>query len=176
MQINTSFASLKSILCAAIIAATGLLSLGRLSAKEIKLPDAEFAIASVNIPNGWKPEAVDHGVEAVSADGAIYLSAVAVGSEKGMQAEIDATFEMLKEHKVKINESTKKEGKGKINAFETTSLTFKGKDEDGPCTISIIFVPIKGKVLIMTFWYSDEDIEKHAKTMDGILDSLKENS
>ncbi len=101
------------------------------------------------------------------------MAIVAVGSEKGLKADIDDTFEMLKEHKVQINEASKKERKGKLNEFETTSVTFKGKDEDGPCTISIIFVPLKDKVLIITFWFTDEELDKHSKEMDKILGSLK---
>ena len=149
------------------------LSSSLLFAKEIKLPNDDFAIASINIPGNWKPEAIERGTAAQSEDAAIFMSVVAVGSEKGLKADIDDTFEMLKEHKVQINEGSKKEGKGKLNEFETSSITFKGKDEDGPCTISIIFVPIKDKVLIMTFWFTDEELEKHSKEMDKILSSLK---
>jgi hypothetical protein len=173
MKIHTSLRSLKTTIHAALLLAAGLFCSAPAFAKEIKLPNDEFAIASISIPGSWKPEAVEHGVEAVSDDGAIYMSVVAAGSEKGLEADIEATFEMLGEHKVKINEKTKKEGKGKINEFETTSLTFKGTDADGPCTIAIVFVPIKKKVLIMTFWFSDEEVEKHGKDMDKILGSLK---
>ena len=173
MKIQTSFQSLKATIQAAALLAVGLFCSAPASAKEIKLPNDEFAIATINIPGSWKPETVEHGVEAASDDGAIYMSVVAAGSEKGLEADLKATFEMLEEHKVKINESSKKEGKGKINDFETTSLSFKGKDEDGPCTVAIVFVPIKKKVLILTFWFSDEEVEKHAKEMDKILGSLK---
>ncbi len=170
MKIHTSF---KATIQAAFLLAACLFYSVPAFAKEIKLPNDEFAIASITIPGSWKPEAVEHGVEAESADGAIYMSVVAAGSEKGLKADIDTTFEMLAEHKVKIDESSKKEGKGKINEFETSSLTFKGTDEDGACTVAIIFVPIKKKVLIMTFWFSDEGADKHSKEMDKILASLK---
>ena len=50
--------------------------------------------------------------------------------KKGMKAEIDDTFEMLKEHKVVLDESSKKENKFKINDLDAEEMLFQGKDED----------------------------------------------
>src|SRR5579872_1131749 len=98
-------------------AAFSLLSAGSLSAKEFKLPNADFAIATVNIPGSWKPEAIDNGVEAQTEDTSFYLSIVAAGTGKSVDEDIDATKDMLKEHKVKIDESSQKTGSGKVNGF-----------------------------------------------------------
>jgi hypothetical protein len=49
------------------------------------------AIASIDIPGSWKPEAFEHGVEAQTEDGSFYLSVVAVENDKGLQADVDAT-------------------------------------------------------------------------------------
>jgi len=155
------------------IAALGLLNAGSLSAKEFKLPNADFAIATINIPGSWKPEAVDNGVEAQTEDTSFYLSVVAAGTEKGVNEDIDATKDMLKEHKVKIDEATQKSGKGNVNGFPTESVTMKGKDEDGPCTITILIVSIKDKVLIFTYWFTDSELSKHEKEVDAIQNSLK---
>jgi hypothetical protein len=156
-----------------LLAAACLLQAGSLFGKEFKLPNADFAIASIDIPGSWKPEAVDNGVEAQSKDGSFYLSIVAAGSEKGVQADIDATKDMLKEHKVKIDDSTQKTGKGDVNGFPTESVTIKGKDEDGPCTITILIVSIKEKVLIFTYWFNDSELSKHEKEVETIQKSLK---
>ena len=155
-----------------ILILTACLSLSAF-AKDLKIPNEDFAIATISIPNSWKPDAIDKGYEAQSPDNAIYLSVVAVGSEKGMNAEIEDTFKFLEEHKVKIKESSKKEQKFTINGFEAQELVFDGKDEDGPATISIAFVPVGKKVLIFTYWASKEDEEKHTKEISKILGSLK---
>jgi len=159
-----------------LIVAISLLYSGSLFAKEFKLPNDEFAIASVDIPKSWKPEAVEHGVEAQTEDGSFYLSIVAAGTDKGVTADIEATKDMIKEHKVKIDESTEKTGKGKTNGFDTESVTIKGKDEDGPCTITILLVSIKDKMVVITYWFTDADLDKHLKEVDAIQSSLKASS
>lgn len=142
-------------------------------AKTLKLPNDEFAIASINIPDSWEPEEINNGVASESPDKAVYLAVVAVGNEKGMNAEIDDTFEFLKEHNVELDKATKKEGKFKINNLEAEELTFQGKDEEGPTAVSIAFVPVKNKVLVFTYWVSTEDEAKHQEEIGKILKSLK---
>src|SRR5580658_4224121 len=117
MKVQTILTTFAAALC--------VLNSGSLSAKEFKLPNADFAIATINIPASWKPDAIDNGVEAQTEDTSFYLAVVAAGSEKGVNEDIDGTKEMLKEHKVKIDESTQKTGKGNVNGFPTESFTIK---------------------------------------------------
>src|SRR5436853_5448973 len=84
-------------------------------AKTLKLPGDEFPIASITFPNDWEPEEVTNGVAGQSPDTAVYLAAVAVGNEKGMNAELEDTFALLEEHKVELDKSNKKENKFKLN-------------------------------------------------------------
>jgi hypothetical protein len=142
-------------------------------AKTFKLPNDEFAIASITFPNDWEPEEIDNGVSGQSPDDAVYLAAVAVGSEKGMNAELDDTFDMLKEHKVQLDQSTKKENKFKLNGEEVNELIFHGKDEDGLCSISISFIPVKSKVIVLTYWVSTEKEKEHQEEVGKILMSIK---
>src|SRR6059058_4804539 len=102
----------------ALITLTSLLACGGSFAKPMKLPNAEFAVASITFPDDWEPEEVNNGVAGQSPDSAVYLAAVAVGSEKGMDAELDDTFDFLKEHKVDLDQSTKKENKFQLNGAE----------------------------------------------------------
>src|SRR5205809_1009659 len=67
-------------------------------AKTLKLPNEEFPIASLSFPDSWEPEEINNGIAGQSPDSAVYLAAVAVGNEKGMEAELEDTFDMLKEH------------------------------------------------------------------------------
>ena len=72
-------------------------------AKTFKLPNDEFPIASIDIPDSWKPKEVDRGVECQSSDDAVYMSIVAVGSEKGMNAEIDEALGNLGDSTTRTN-------------------------------------------------------------------------
>jgi hypothetical protein len=143
----------KSILALLLLAGFGLAAA---DAKTMKVPSDEFPIASINLPDEWDQEEINNGVAGTSEDGAVYLAVVAVGNEKGMDAELDDTFEMLKEHNVTLDEKSKKEQKFKINGLDANELIFQGKDEDGPASISITFVTVKDKVLVLTYWVSSD--------------------
>ncbi len=145
-------------------------------AKTFKLPNDDFAIASIDMPDNWKPKAVDTGVEGQSPDDAVYMSIVAVGSEKGMSAEIDDVFEMLKTHNVTLDDSTKKENKFKVGSFDANELLYQGKDEDGPAAVSITFVPIKDKLVIITYWVTTAKEKEHQQEVGKIVNSLKASS
>lgn len=155
------------------VIATSLLLAIPAFAKTIKLPNDDFAIASITFPDDWESEEIDKGVAGQSPDTAVFLAAVAVGSEKGMEAELDDTFDMLKEHNVDLDESTKKENKFKLNGVDVEELIYHGKDEDGPCSISISFMPIKDKVVVLTYWVTTAKEKKHQAEVGKILQSLK---
>ncbi len=161
---------IKSILAVVLLASAGLTAS---QAKTLQVPNDDFAIASINIPDSWEQEEITNGVAGTSPDGAVYLAVVGVGSGKGMDAEIDDTFEMLKAHNVELDQSSKKENKFKINGLDAEELLFSGKDEDGPASVSITFVPVKDKVLVVTYWVSTEDEKKHAVEVGKIVSSLK---
>jgi len=142
-------------------------------AKTFKVPNDDFAIASITFPNDWEPEEIDNGVAGQSPDDGVYLAAVAVGSEKGMNAELDDTFDMLKEHKVELDKSSQKENKFKLNGEEVSELIFHGKDEDGPCSISISFIPMKSKIIVLTYWVNTDKEKEHQQEVGKILTSIK---
>ena len=165
------FTMIKSTLT--FIAILSLLAATSAFAKTLKLPGDEFPIASITFPNDWEPEEVTNGVAGQSPDTAVYLAAVAVGSEKGMNAELEDTFAMLEEHKVDLDKSTKKENKFKLNGVEAEELIFQGKDADGPTSVSISFIPIKDKIVVVTYWVTTAKEKKHQEEVAKILTSLK---
>ena len=130
-------------------------------------------MATITFPNDWEPEEINNGVSGQSPDDVVYMSAVAVGSDKGMNSELDDTFDMLKEHKVELDQSTKKENKFKLNGEEVDELIFHGKDEDGPTSVSISLVPIKDKIVVVTYWVTSSKEEKHQAEVGKIVKSLK---
>lgn len=164
---------LKFLLTTVVVA---LLATASSQAKSLKVPNDEFPIASIDIPDSWEPEEVNNGVAGTSEDGAVYLSVVAVGSDKGMKAELDDTFAMLKEHDVELNQDSKKENKFKINGLDAEEMLFQGKDEDGPASVSITFVTIKDKLLVLTYWVSTDEEKKHQEEVGKIVSSLKASS
>jgi hypothetical protein len=155
------------------VAALSLMTAAPAFAKTLKLPNDEFAIASIDFPSSWEPEEINNGVAGESPDKAVYLAAVAVGTEKGMDAELDDTFEFLKEHNVQLDKSSKSEDKFKIGNLEAEELTYQGKDEDGPAAVSIAFVTIKDKVVVLTYWVSTDKEKAHQDEVGKILRSLK---
>ena len=161
---------LKSFLTLFIVASLGTICA---EAKTMKVPSDEFAIASIDIPDSWDPEEITNGAAGTSDDEAVYLAVVAVGNEKGMDAEINDTFAMLKEHNVELDQASKKTNKFKINDLDAEEMLFQGKDEDGPAAVSITFVPIKDKVIVLTYWVSTADEKKHQEEVTKILKSLK---
>jgi len=153
--------------------AIGFLGVIAADAKTYKLPNDDFAIASIDMPDSWKPKVVENGIWGQSEDTAVYMSVVAVGSEKGMNAEIEDTFEMLKGRDVTLDQSSKKENKFKIGSLDATELLFQGKDEDGPAAVSMCFVPIKDKMIIFTYWVTTAKEQEHQKEVGTIVNSLK---
>ncbi len=160
----------KSILTIIAVAAVALLSA---EAKTIKIPSADQAVASITFPDDWDVEEMEGGVGADSADDHVYLAAVVVKDETNMNSQIDEVFEMLKEHNVELDNDSKKENKFKINGMEATELLFQGKDEDGPCGVSISFVPVKNNLVILTYWVTTAEEAKHQATVGKIVNSLK---
>lgn len=142
-------------------------------AKTFKIPGDDAAAASINIPDSWEPEEIEGGVAGQSADDAVYLAVVAVKNEKGMNAEIDDTFRMLKEHNVELDQSSKKENKFKLNGMDAEEMLFQGKDEDGPAAVSITFVPMKDHLVIITYWVSTDKEAEHQVEVGKIVNSLK---
>ncbi|CAN5522892.1 hypothetical protein BH20VER1_BH20VER1_24090 [soil metagenome] len=155
------------------LAIAASLSFVALSAETVKVPNEEAPIATITIPEAWNSEPIDDGVAANSPDEAIFLAVVVVSSEKGMDAEIEDTFEMLKEHKVELDPASKKENKFEINGLAAEEMLFQGKDEDGPVAVSITFVTIKDKVVVLTYWVSTAEEKKHEAEVGKIVNSLR---
>jgi len=51
----------------------------------------------------------------------------------------------------------------------------KGRDQVGPCIVTILLVSIKDKVVIFTYWFTDSELSRHEKEVDAIQASLKVN-
>jgi len=113
------------------------------------------------------------GAQGQTADGAVYLSVEASKSEKGMNSIIESTFDMFKEHKVKIDQSSKKTSKFQIAGQDAEEMIFTGKDEDGPTVISITIFTVKDSVIVISYWASADSEEKYQPAIAKIVKSIK---
>ena len=160
---------IKPIITALAVTALALISA---EAKTFQLPDADGPVASITFPDDWDIEQLDGGQGGNSPDEHVYLAAVAVENETDMNAQIDDVFKMLKEHKVTLDDKTKKEEKFKVNGLDASEMLFQGKDEDGPCGVSIVFIPVKNNLIILTYWVTTAEEAKHQATVGKIVNSL----
>ncbi len=143
-----------------------------LVAKEFRLPDAK-PVATVNIPDTWKPVLIEKGVQGQTADNSVYLSVETATTAEGMSGIVDDTFAVLKEHNVDLDHHVKKENKFLINGLPADELLYDGKDEDGSTMVSITFVNIGKTTLVLTYWASTEGTKKHESEISKLLATIK---
>ena len=142
------------------------------TAENFKMPERKPVI-SVTFPDSWKPEETDDGVQGQTPDSAVYVAVEASRSEKGVNAIIDSTFEMFKEHKVDVDKSTKQTNKLKIAGQDAEEMVFTGKDEDGPTTISITIFSVKDTVIVISYWATTSKEEKYSAAIGKLVSSVK---
>ncbi|HEY0368329.1 MAG TPA: hypothetical protein VGC85_01915 [Chthoniobacterales bacterium] len=142
--------------------------------KTVKLPSEAFGVASIDIPDAWDvDEELDNGVSLTNADGSVYVSAVAVGNELGMDAELEYVVQDLKEHGVVLDDKSRKDRKLKINGLDADELTFQGKDDDGDASVTVSFVPVKNKFVVITYWVSTNEQKEHQAEITQLMNTLK---
>ena len=160
----------KHLLTLVVLTALSVISA---DAKTVNIPSDEDAVASITFPKDWEVEEMEGGHGGNSADEHVYLAAVAVKDETDMNSQIDDVFELLKEHNVTLDTESKKENKFKVNGMDAEELLYQGKDEDGPCGVSITFIPMKNNLIILTYWVTTAEEAKHEATVGKIVNSLK---
>jgi hypothetical protein len=142
-------------------------------AATLKFP-SEAPIASITIPDSWKPEETDSGVQGTSADSAVYLSAD-VADSKSMDKVVSDAIDFLTKSGVNIDPATQKDTPvTEVNGMQMTTLEWDGKDQDGPVSVGLLFVQTAGdKALVVTYWGSKGDEDKHDAEVQAILASIK---
>ncbi|MGV1760392.1 histidine kinase [Rhizobium sp. A22-96] len=142
-------------------------------AATLKFP-SEKPVASITIPDSWKPEETDSGVQGTSADSAIYLSAD-VASSKSMDKVVTDAIDFLAKNKITVDPSTRKETPvTDVNGMQMTTLEWDGSDEDGPVSVGLLFVQTSGdNALVVTYWGTKGEEDKHAAEVQAIIASIK---
>lgn len=159
----------KFLLATALVLASPIFA----AAAEFDLP-GEGPVANITIPDDWKPEPTDNGVEANSPDAAIYLSVDLAEGKEGEQIVNDTIDWLTKDKGVTIDAATLKESTLEVNGMQMSTLAWDGKDADGDASIGLGFVsPAEGKVLIITYWGTKGEQDKHEQALGAIINSIK---
>lgn len=156
-----------------ILAATAMMLLPSVTlAETLKFP-SDKPVAQITIPDGWGPEETETGIQATSDDSAIYLS-IDVADEESTDKVIDDAIDFLGTNGVTIDVSTQKESEDTFNGMKMSNFDWSGTDKDGPASIGLSLVsPKPGKLLVITYWGTKGEQEKHGKELMAIINSLK---
>jgi hypothetical protein len=134
---------------------------------------SDAPIASIAIPDDWGPTETETGIEATSADSAIYIS-IDVADAKTSDKVIDDAVAFLEKNGVKIDAATQKTSDEKINGMDMSNFDWTGTDNDGAVNIGLsVLSPKPGKLLVITYWGSKGTQEKHGPELMSIIQSLK---
>jgi hypothetical protein len=137
-----------------------------------KLPE-EKPLATINIPDAWKTEDIDTGIESTSDDGEVYIAVETTDADNVKEAMAES-IKFLKEKGVTVDDSTFKTEEGKLGDMDVVDLSWDGKDEDGPTKVSVTLVAVtKEKGLLLTYWASPAGEKKHAAELSVIAKSIK---
>ncbi len=137
-----------------------------------KLPEDRPAV-SLALPDAWQPELIDKGVQGQTPDGDVYFSAEITKTVSDMNAIMDGTDAMLKEHKVKLDNASRKESKFDLNGLPADQMIYQARDGKGPAIVSITFVSLKDMVLVVTRWTSPGGEKAHQKELTAVVQSIK---
>jgi hypothetical protein len=149
-----------------------LLTAGASLAGTFNFP-SDDPVATVDIPDSWKPTETDYGVEANSPDAGTYISFDAAGAEDTDEV-IKSVFTFLEENGVTADPASQTESKGDQNGMPYETLSWKGTDKDGPVTIGVGIVGVSEESLaIVTYWASTETEEKNNPDVNKMLESIR---
>ncbi|AYG69766.1 MULTISPECIES: histidine kinase [unclassified Rhizobium] len=161
---------MKKIIALALLALTSPLTA---HAATLTFP-GDKPVASITIPDSWKPEETDGGIQGTSDDSAVYLSAE-VASGKSMEKVVTGAIDFLAKNKVTIDPSTQKETPTTdVNGMQMATLEWDGKDEDGPVSVGLLIVQVSAdNALVVTYWGDKGEEDKHDAEVKAIVASIK---
>lgn len=135
---------------------------------------SDDAIATVSIPDSWKPSPYDGGVEATAADGGVYV-AVEMVKANDLESATKNGIEWFGKQGVEIDPDSMKTEDVNIGSLPGFELSFSGKDKDGPAEVSMTLVPTNasGKFLFVYYWGSPAGAKANLNDLKAIANSLQ---
>jgi hypothetical protein len=149
-----------------------LLLVSPVSAKTYPIP-SENPVATISMPNSWEPNEYDKGVEGTSKDGQFYFAIEAVESKDVGDATKEAMVWFRKQG-VKLDNDSRTVNETTLNDLPVLTMTFKGRDKDGPTEVTLILVKVlkPNSFLLIYAWGSEKAAQDNIKDIDKILASL----
>lgn len=160
----------KLFLIAAILAAFPFLA----QAETLQFP-SDKPIAEITIPDSWEPKETDTGIDATSSDAAIYFS-IDIANVSTIDQTVSDAIDFLRRNGVTIDAASKQDFPDtEVNGMKMGNLAWSGTDEDGPVHVQLGFVqPTEKQMLVITYWGSSGDEDKHSDAVIAIIKSLKQ--
>lgn len=142
------------------------------NAKEYDIVKSD-PIAKITIPAEWKVTVEDDIINSSSEDESIRLD-IEIFESDSIDEALKATMDYLKEVKVTIDADTLKESDGKVNGLDASYLSYNGKDEDGDCVVSLVFIAISEDKLVSILHWSPAKVDaEQQKQVLAIINSVK---
>lgn len=154
------------------VALAGPAAIGAAMAGAVAITAAE-PVAVVTIPDDWTQSKVERGVQIQTPDEEIYIWFELVPADQidALQKEHDAYFAREGVKFTGATETLTREVNGRPWSF--TEL--KATSSDGPSIVRYLAINPKvasGKIIMMTYWASEEGHVAHDKAMKAVIDSI----
>lgn len=145
---------------------------GMVQAAEMKFPSSE-PVASITLPDGWKANETDSGMEVTTPDESIYL-AVDIAEPKETEQVAKEAIEWLGGEGVTVDPKTEKQSQDKLNGRDIFFIDWKGKDKEGDASVGLAALVLTADtVLVFTYWGDPAEEKKNGAAVLGILQSIK---
>lgn len=134
---------------------------------------AETPVASVAIPDDWKPNVYEGGVEGNSPDGTIYIAAEVV-TATDIKSTTEEALKLFIKQGLTIDEGSIKQSDLKAGGMDGAEISMTGKDKTGPADVSIAILAVSAeKFVFITYWGSPEGAKANDAAIGQIVNSIK---
>jgi hypothetical protein len=143
------------------------------AAKRFPIP-SDLPGATVDIPDGWRPEVAAEGVEGLGLEGAVVLTVEFV-SAPDAEAAGAAAITRLAQRGVVVAPETKRTARRSFNESEAFKIDFSGADRNGDTDVTLIMIaaPRKSGFVSICYWGDDEALESVSNDIQSIADSVE---
>jgi len=140
-------------------------------AKNLAVPSKD-PVATLVIPDAWKPEEIEFGWSSKSPDGDVFFS-VEYASGARVQKMLANNDAWLKENKIKAKaEPTQQDFD--YNGLPAKVIKYVATDENGATEVDFVIITAgQGRVIMLTLWASKEERAKNQADIDAIKASFK---
>ena len=131
-------------------------------------------VATVDIPDAWRPTPAPNGVEGVGLEGAVRLIVEFVSSPGADGAVVEA-IKQLAERGVVVAPETRRTAPRHFNGSDGLKIDFSGTDPNEELDVTLILVASTRKpgFVSICYWGDDEALESVSNEIQSIADSIE---